>query len=877
LSDEEHQYERLVMSKYNDAKRQTTEMKGVGPDPDDTSLSTTSSSAAYHNNPTFQESTGNTTTTTATATEPLNMNTNYHQLSPTAVPVTNNVNNNNNCNITASSSSSYSRPSSTIQIPSTDMNHRQLGAATTEQLRSSSSSSSPPSSSSFAQLAFRTFETYINETRAETFVPPPLQEMICGYGEGLARLAVTSTTHNHHYNNNNQQQQQHHQQGKFLEPIALRRHIHSTPLLRHTKSQLSAINNDNDEYDDCDSDEDEPPPAGLEILDHARSRSTPLSTSKYSAFGSIPRTNSQTLENNELLTNQTSGGGSAFSMPPYAMLKASNRSNERPVRSVIFNPIQHEDEILTTTDCDELGEMTSIEVTNVPFSSTSSTNRWKEEGDEQVTPQLHATKKKSAASRAAKFLTDVRNLRISSGRPRDGRENPARPPSISSDESPPNNCNITVSDGSTDRNDLVRSSVGVATSTTVTSTTTNIGTTKTTAVCDRQQYSVSSPEPSQIVGRQGSYSHPQHLQDSPETANSFPTSISSSSGYATTSNSSNGQSHGTQLSAISETDREVANVNHLQRDQKRPAFKSESPGTRVRMDGASVRADRFFRDGARLRNLPPFSSRRGGSAQSPSVGSNASLNTSSTGSSRGDDAPPTIVSYIDRKQVSDLTSLHLRGDSLETSSPRAGSVDRELRDSSPSDMIEAEHSDVIFEGAHATKMDVCNKPRFKGGLQFGHKIRSLPPRSPCNGLVSSTTPPPPPIGSPSCSSASPPRQIIGHRVDPTDDKPYVVTPISSRLDPKTSNVGVLSTTFLPDSDQGSHEIVRLSPNRQLVSDSNSSDYYNLAPTSKGSSPVYGQQLLRTYGENSIEILKTDSKEDSISSSSTPLVTPDKAS
>ena len=844
MSDEEQQYERMVMSEYNDAKRQTIEIKsGVGPDPDDTSLSTTSSSA-YHNNP-IQESTGNNTTTTATATEPLNMsmnmNMNNPQLSPTAISAANNVN--NNCNITASSSSS------------------------------------------FAQLAFRTFETYINETRAETFVPPPLQEMICGYGEGLARLTATSTTHNNNHNPSNNHQQ-HHQQGKFLEPIALRRHIHSTPLLRHTQSQLSAINNNNnnnDEYDDCDSDEDEPPPAGLEILDHARSRSTPLSTSKYSAFGSIPRTNSQILENNnESLTNQTSGGGggggSAFSMPPYAMLKASNRSNERPVRSVIFNPIQHEDEILTgVAEGDDVGEMTSIEVTNVPFPSTSTTNRWKEEGDEKVIPQPHATKKKSAASRAAKFLTDVRNLRISSGRPRDGRENPARPPSISSDESPPTNCNITVSDGSTDRNDLVQSSIGVATSTTVTSTS-NIGTTKTTAVCDRQQYSVSSPEPNQIVGRHGSYSHPQHLQDSPETANSFPTSISSSSGCATTSNSSNGQSHGTYLSAISETDREVANVNHLQRDQKRPAFKSESPGTRVRMDGASVRADRFFRDGVRLRNLPPFSSRRGGSAQSPSVGSNASLNTSSTGSTRGDDAPPTIVSYIDRKQVSDLTSLHLRGDVLETSSPRAGSVDRELRDSSPSDMIEAEHSDVIFEGAHATKMDVCNKPRFKGGLQFGRKIRSLPPRSPCNGLVSSTTPPPPPIGSPSCSTASPPRQIIGHRVDQMDDKPYAVTPISSLLsNTKTSNVGVLSTTFLPDSDQGSHEIVRLSPNRQLISDSNRSDYYNLAPTSKGSSPVYGQQLLRTYGENSIEILKTDSKEDSISSSSTPLVTPDKAS
>jgi len=843
----DHQYV-WVMTEYNDAKRKTDNM--TGPDG-------TSSSSAAHHNP-FRSST-----------------------------IVSAINNNSN-NISSIILSSNDRSSSTNQRPSTE---NTTHGGTTEQVRSSSPSS-------FAQLAFRTFETYI--------------------------------THN-------QQQQQrtpYYQHGEFLEPIALRRIIHSTPLLRHTQSELSVINDD-DDY--CGSDEEESPPAGLEILDHARSRSTPLSTSKNSAFGTIPRTNSQNIENN-ITTSQTTdysflstsdchGGGSAFSLPPYAMLKASKRSNARVTRSVIFNPIQHEDEILTTTDCDDgLGEMTSIEVTNVPLPSAY-TNRRKEK---RVIPQLIATKKKSTASRAAKFLMDVRNLRISSGnggKSGSGGRFRARPSSISSDESPSSitdaaNCNITVSDGFGDRNGLIRSTV-LATSKDITS---NDNSTKRTAVRDEQQYSVLNPEPGQIAGREGC-SHIQHLQDSHETT-SFPASISSSSGNAThatltsISSSSNGQSYASHLSAISETDREVANVNHLRRNQRRSASKSNdkvvcdqielslssdqnirnggsynsSINSISRMDGASVRADRFFGyksdlsymdkpDCSRLRNLPPFC-RRGGSAQSPSTGSNVSLNTSSTVSSRGGDEPPKIVSYMNRKQVSDLTSLHLRGDSLETSSPRAGYVDRELRDSSPSEMIEAKHSDVFLEGAHTTKIDICNKPQphcSSKGIQFGRKIRSsLPPRSPCNGWISSTTSPPS-SGSPAYNTVSPPHQIIDHRIDPMNTnpralKPCIVDPISSRVKPRIFNAGVLSMTSLPGSDQGSHEVIRLSPNRQFISDSSRSDYYNLAPVSSGSSPVYGQQLARTYEENSTEILKTDSKEkeDDNNPSSIPLVTPDKA-
>ena len=630
------------------------------------------------------------------------------------------------CEIIRGAVSSSNSQSSTVRIPVIeDVTHW----ATNEQIPS------------FAQLA----------VSVGNF--PPLQEMIC---------AVSTTI------NCGQQQRitARHEQGEFLEPIALRRHVHSTPLLR--QSELSVRKDD--EYV-CDSDEDEPPPVGLEILNHARSRSTPLSTSKNSAFGTILRTNSQKM-NDESLPSSSSTlckGGSAFSLSPYSML-----NNDNETRSVVFNPIQNKSEILTTTDCDaEQGEMTSIEVTSVTFSS------------EQEIPQQHTTKKMNAASRAAKFLTDVRNLRISGGinggatktGSRDGRKNPARRPFISSDDSTKNGSRL--------------STTAITNSSFLSS---NLNVRRDTILCD----------------------------NSSETS-SFPASNSSSSGQSTNAtvnsmcNSSNAHSHATQLSAISETDLEVANVNHQQRDQTHVlksddkashdqielslrtdritrkvggcngSIDSISPSSRARLDGASVRADQFFAYqqnssnlDKRFRKLPPFSRKVESTQSSPSAGSVASLNTNSTGSSN---EPPKIVSYIDRK-VSDLTSYR--------------TVDRELRDSSPV---------------------------------------TLPPRM--------TTPP---SSDSSVNNAiSPPRQITG-------------------LD----NAGTPSTTFLPSSDEGSNEIVRLYPDFQAESDSNRSDYcyYNLTP----SSPVYGQQV--TCAENSIEILKIDQPKEKDDQNSR-LVTPDK--
>ena len=75
--------------------------------------------------------------------------------------------------------------------------------------------------------------------------------------------------------------------------------------------------------------------------------------------------------------------------------------------------------------------------------------------------------------------------------------------------------------------------------------------------------------------------------------------------------------------------------------------------------------------------------------------------------------PPKIVSYLDRKQVSDLTSQYNRGEA--TSSPRAGIDERELRDKSPSDQILVADSDVVFEGADTLKMGIARTPTQPNG------------------------------------------------------------------------------------------------------------------------------------------------------------------
>ena len=756
--------------------------------------------------------------------------------------------------------------------------------------------------SSLAQLAFQKFENYINETRADQIVPP-LQEMICGYGQGLARLAQSTQAHLQLPSDPLQLQNSQVREGKVHEPIALRRHIHSTPLLRRTPDSILSAINDEDECGFDDDDEDYPPPAGLEILDFARSRSTPLTRvgSENSAFGTILRTSTHGLSSD--------CGGSAFSLQPYAMKKAKSRSDERPSRPVTFNPIVDEDEILKTVDGDNnsVCEMTSIEVTDVPVCE-------------------EPKKKKSVASRTAKFLADIRNLRITGGsgnkrsssggrgmryRPRDGRENPARPPSISSDEqSRASTITSVATSNVTDKKDQIRPViVAISTATAVTadksvadkserSATTqeesnaieasqgvdrvtiqmNDNTSSTINVANQQSYSACSPEPNEILD--------QSIRDSPNSTR-FPPSISSSSGRISqgTSTSSNGRSHGSYLSIISETDQEVANVNVLQRDRRlqivgekielslssdpsssirsgdlNTSVSIASPDSSVRRDGASVQADRFFKyrkDSNKPRHFPPFT-RKSVTTRSPTMGSACTI---------GSDEPPKIVSTFDRKQISDLSSLYHRQYPFETSSPRADD-DHEVRDSSPSDQIQGGPTEIIFEGVDPEQTDMSNVPRAhrpSHGITtgFGRKNRSLPPRSPINNTYSSTTPPPR-GGSPAYNAISPPRQIVDHHLDSISgnlSKPYVVAP-TSHHSAQSMHTAEVKSAYASDTNQVSNEVLRLSPN---------CDYYNLKPEARRLSPVYNHQAARTYEQSGIEILKSDSKDDN----TIPLVTPDK--
>lgn len=729
----------------------------------------------------------------------------------------------------------------------------------------------------------RNLETFIGDRAVDQFQP---FLNLCGHSQGLSRLSYG-------------QQGESSESGVDLsEPFALR-HIHSTPLV-HTASMLD------------DEDEDEPPPLGVEIL--TRSRSTPLSTSANSAFGTINRPNLPYMNGPD--------DRSAFTLPPYR-LKPSLSNDRVSAHLDVFNPI--------TYDVDRETDTTAIEVMDVPQVQV----------EKAATSPSRKGLGSKTATRAAKFLSEVRSIRRRR-RVRSGRENPARPPSVSDDsEKKSSGDDETLSSKSASSNIVGasfakkifsgkgqrgkdksknetgpdssgESSIGVQSPATIVSQAENntesqesqrvgrvriqISHTEEVPISqEREQDSllVASPIPSHVV-QEGS-PVASHL-DSPETSRSYGTS--QTSGHTTlVTNTSNSSGHVSQLSAISETDREVMEVNKTgpSRSTGKTGGRSDGSQTPSQLryievsdspaslrDGANVPAERFFRFGdspsyrvsmgGRLRTSSSL--RRNPSSQSPTTVSSSSMTTNSSNSSQ--EEPPKFVSYLDRKTTSDLTSLR---ETDERSSPRTGGGTGEERESSPSALLG--YSDVIFEAAKAPGEEPSAATRPSPiwpnrGFQLGRKVRSLPPRSPHKGLKRATTPPPGSGAvSPAYDALSPPREIVNHRIDPNVSRPYVLrsTPASTRLLPsRRVSPQVLSTfrnvnyAHIPEGSpdlQGAYEVVRMGTDYDM-----SRSYYMAHP--RATSPNTAARS-RTYDEHSIEILKTDSKEDT----SPTLVTPER--
>lgn len=724
----------------------------------------------------------------------------------------------------------------------------------------------------FADLV-RTWETYMGDDAVDQF--QPLLNNFCGAGQTFGRfggpMALKNRTDVETPTN-------------LSEPVPLR-HIHSTPLV-HIPSIL-------------DEDEDELPPIGLEIL--SRSRSTPLTTSVNSAFGTILRPNLPYI-----------GGPcdrSAFTMPQYRLKPI--QSQESTVRTTIFNPIQYENDLDTM-------EQTAIEVMDLPSLKP-----------QEIREEASVEAKNS--SRAARFLSDVRSIRRRR-KTRDGRENPAQPVSVSEESRKQqedisgddetlsskssehgaarktssnsadcdSSCNNDAESNKNASSHLPSACEGlgwdddtrVRNASAVTSPVhrplenenqTNhsgrvrihVSNTKGQSILpnvnDRVSYTSSSPEPSNLGNDALSLTPQSH--GSPETFRSSGTTFTSghtTQGTATTISSG----HVSNLSVISETDLEVMQANkagNLLRTQVDQAGRvAPAPSTRQPLlpgyielsdrpaflrEGASVPAERFFtlvespidKRGHAPRLRSSSSLRRSSTANSPNTVSSSSMTTSSSASSQ--DEPPRFVSYLDRKLSSDLTSLR---ETDERSSPCEGDRIREETESSPSELLG--YSDCTFEEAQAPPLGSKARPRPiwpAKGFQLGRKVRSLPPRSPHKGSRTPTTPPPRGGGaSPSYDTVSPPRHIVDDRIDPNVTRPYVFrsTPPSTRLlSAQKVSPEILTShgSMNYATEQWGYEVVRMG-----------TDFHLSSPTQpRCASP-------QSYYEQSIEVQKADSKEES---------------
>ena len=292
------------------------------------------------------------------------------------------------------------------------------------------------------------------------------------------------------------------------------------------------------------------------------------------------------------------------------------------------------------------------------------------------------------------------------------------------------------------------------------------------------------------------------MTDSPQTNRSSNTGSSMGHTTQATSCSSIQQSN---LSTISETDREVMLANKEGKRRRgldslqmsshskqglitstesvnSSSTNSNSTGTNPHgylalqanpsfRDGANVAMDRFFTNGSGQMGTPQnrvhslgnsSSSRKSGRSSSPGTdGSSALTHTSSSSSSPSE--PPTFVSYLYKKNTSDLTTT--REEMEESCDSRSGSCENEEREGSPAPIVA--YQPMYFEGAALLSDQKVPKPVRPPSRT--DKFRSRPPRSPLKGSRMMTTPPPcrtPPM----YQQLSPPRHDLPQNIS----QPYLL-------------------------------------------------------------------------------------------------------
>ncbi|CAB9515249.1 expressed unknown protein [Seminavis robusta] len=820
------------------------------------------------------------------------------------------------------------------------------------------------SPSSFAQLV-KSWETYIADAQnTDAFQPMQMLQSIrtgmCGTGHEMHRLTLAPSTELAGYAASEGQDP--------FEPIILR-HTHSTPLQYRPSF-----------FTDYDGSSGMPPPSQLDAT--RRSSSTPSRGSAFqqfrsdSAYGAYIRSGSNF---------SGSDGRSAFGFPLNRSMYSGVSTESNLRTSSAFNPVPSS--LSTTQEDSPQGEATAIEVMDLGTcraEADDSANSGEESGEIEVQintkieDNTDQTKpKKSAAARAARFLSDVGVLRrkkkglrstistvistdttaankkanattldatrddekeqskeanamsqdsgsnsnnTSEGQKDSGYDQPSAPmyqqldsdvdeeydryQSIEnsggdSDDSPRtvpspdyhpivDDRSVVASNCQGNKNENRRPAVRIQVSSSI-----SVMPTLAERI-DRHSENASSPNPGELVN------------DDPSAT---PTSSTGSPGGATrSSNTTYTSGHTTQAtstsgttangsSQISETDREVMEtIKEGKRRRRQEDGKSNSDTGGVTIDssssgssttngyvaltgspgplrdGANVVADRFFTN---PRSTPtqggePFCSSSmstsavvdgaaGGMMHRARVSSltrKSTNNGSPTSCSLNsiEETPPTFVSYLDRQDASDLTSLR---EATEASCSRG---DNEEREDSPAQIV---GYPAMFLGDAKTADGQENAmsvfpivlPTTEHLYNILGRFRSRPPRSPAKGLRAVTpTPPPPRLGSPVFQhQLSPPRKIIDHRVETNVSRPYVV-----RTNPSTHRLVVVSP--------GSY----VRPTTPLlcipVGNPNYSPNQNRPQAAlplRQPSP-YGQVgTARTYEEHSIEILKKDSKDEMI--------------